>query len=101
MKKTKSKSYRRRRTKSGQEKWLPWAIGVTAVLVVILVVFNNARKPGTDEPGPRAYEALYGVQGASYDAGETEYLYPDPGNLGNGHKWLPALGDADAPVTII
>ena len=35
------------------------------------------------------------------NTGETDFLYPDPGNLGDGQKWLPALGEPDAPVTII
>jgi len=101
VKKKNSKSYRKHRGNKGQQKWLPWLIGVLGVLMVILVIYNSTRKPGTDEPGPRGYEMLYGIQGTSYDAGETEFVYPDPGNLGSGHKWLPALGKSDAPVTII
>lgn len=101
MVKGKTKSYRRRRTRKGERKWLPWAIGISTILVVVLLVYNSLRKPGTDEPGLRTYEAIFGVQGSSYDAGETEFLYPDPGNLGEGHMWLPALGEENAPITII
>jgi predicted DsbA family dithiol-disulfide isomerase len=94
-------SYHRRRSTKNQGKWLPWIIGTCVVLLVGLLLFNSLRKPGTDEPGPRSYEALFGIQGTSYDAGETEYVYPDPGGLGEGKQWLPALGDVNAPVTII
>ena len=97
----KPKSYRKRRVRKGQQKLLPWALGACAALIVILVVFNNLRKPGTEEPGPRSYEALFGVQGPSLSIGETEYAYPDPGNIGQGKKLLPALGDPEATVTVI
>jgi protein-disulfide isomerase len=39
--------------------------------------------------------------GSSYDAGATKYVYPDPGQKGDGHKWLPALGAEGAPVVVI
>jgi hypothetical protein len=99
--KQKSKAYRRRRSKKDQNKWLPYAIGASFVIVVGLLVYNSLRKPGTDEPGPRAYEALFGVKGTSISIGETAFLYPDPGELGDGQKWLPALGEPNAPVTMI
>ena len=100
-KRQQTKSYRKRRGRKGQKQILPWALGAIAVLIIILMVFNNLRKPGTDEPGIRSYEALFGVQGTSISTGETEYAYPDPGNVGQGEKLLPALGSPDAPVTII
>ena len=99
--KSRRKVSTRRRSTKNQGKWLPWTLGAAVILLVGLLVYNSVRKSGTDEPGPRGYEALFGVQGTSYNAGETEYTYPDPANLGAGQQWLPSLGDASAPVTII
>jgi hypothetical protein len=101
VKRKSSSTYRRRRSNNKQEKGIILGVSTLTLLLVILLVYNSLRKPGTDEPGPRAYEALFGVQGSSYDAGETGYVYPDPGNFGAGQKWLPALGSDDAPVTMI
>jgi cyclophilin family peptidyl-prolyl cis-trans isomerase len=43
-------------------------------------------------------ESFAGLAGMPYDAGETEVTYPGPNA---GVRWLPALGEADAPVTVI
>jgi predicted DsbA family dithiol-disulfide isomerase len=99
-KKHRSKSYRKPHSRSGQNKILPWALGACAILIIILMVYNSLRKPGTEEPGSRSYEALFGVRGTSLSIGETAYQYPDPGNIGSGLKLLPALGEEDAPVTL-
>jgi len=48
-----------------------------------------------------AREQFLGLEGTSYDHGPTEALYPDPEQKGAGHRWLPALGREDAPVTIM
>ena len=61
--KTKKTHIRRHRSKRAQHKWLPWGLGATVLLMIVLLVGNSLRKPGTDEPGSRSYEALYGVQG--------------------------------------
>jgi protein-disulfide isomerase len=96
-----SKSYPKRRPVKGQNQVLPWALGAITLLVVLLITYNSLRKPGTEEPGTRGYEVLFGAQGSSYSLGETQYTYPDPGNQGPGQEWVPALGDPEAPVTII
>ncbi len=48
-----------------------------------------------------AREQFLGLEGTAYDHGSTEALYPDPEQKGAGHRWLPALGREDAPVTIM
>jgi len=45
-----------------------------------------------------ALETFAGLEGVPYDAGETEVVYPGPAA---GVRWLPALGEADALVTVI
>jgi len=100
--KTSSRSQRgsRGRRKSSQT-WLPWGIGGALLLVVILVVVQSLLSPKSPDSGPREAEWLSGVTGYSYDAGETDYLYPNPAGSESGRKWLPALGEADAPVVIV
>jgi protein-disulfide isomerase len=95
-----SKPYRKRKSGKAKNQLLPWALVAIAILIIVLIAYNSLRKPGTEEPGPRGYEVLFGVQGPSYSLGETDYTYPDPGNYGPGQKWVPALGNPEAPVTI-
>lgn len=97
---SKKSSYRRRR-KSKQKVWLPWAIGGAAVLMIVLIVVRQATLSQSPNKGFREQEWLYGMTGVSYDDGETDYVYPDPAGLGAGRQWLPALGEADAPVIVM
>jgi hypothetical protein len=99
--KKQKRPYSKRRSRKNQEKILPWALGGSVLIIIGLIIVYNLGKPGTDEPGPRSYEKLFGITGTSESLGATENIYPDPGNLGTGHQWLPALGDPDAPVTFI
>jgi len=90
-----------RRRRRDAQKRLPWAIGGAVLLVVGLVVAQRALEPKSPEDGPTEYEWLAGITGASYDAGETRYSYPNPGGLASGRKWLPSLGDEGAPVLMV
>ncbi len=100
--KTSSRSqHRSRRSRQRSQRWLPWGIAGAVLLVVVLVAAQSLQSPKSPGKGLREAEWLSGVTGYSYDAGETDYLYPNPGVLGAGRKWLPALGEADAPVVIV
>jgi len=68
---------------------------------VALVVLRSVLQPKSPGQGPRDFEWLSGVTGVSYDAGETAYPYPNPADFAEGRKWLPALGDEDAPVVVM
>ena len=103
MAKTRTSSRSRsRRHRQRSQAWLPWGIGGAVLLVVILVVVqslqSSSASPGN---GPREVEWISDVTGYSYDAGETDYVYPNPAGFEAGRKWLPALGEEDAPVVII
>ncbi len=93
--------YRRRKRQQQASRWLPWAVGGIVVLIAAIVIGRNFLGPQSPGNGPRAEEWLAGVTGLSYDNGPTQYAYPDPAGLGAGHQWLPALGSADAPVTVV
>ncbi len=80
--------------------WLPYGIGAAVVLVVVFAL-SRGLQASTSGKGPRDHEWMAGVSGYPYDAGPTDYLYPDPAGLGGGRQWLPALGREDAPVTVI
>ena len=97
----KTGSYRRRKRQRQGVTWLPWVIGGAIVLVVAIVVGRSLLTEESPGKGARAQEWLSGVAGTSYDAGPTEYAYPDPAGLGDGHQWLPALGEEDAPVVVM
>lgn len=96
-----STRYRTRKQRSQVSKWLPWAIGGAVVLVIALVAGRALLAPRAPGRGPREEEWLSGVSGHSYDAGPTDHAYPDPAGLGEGRKWLPALGSEDAPVVVM
>ena len=100
--KTLSRSQRRsRRQKRSSQARLRWGRGGAVLLVVVLVVLQSLLSPKSPGEGPRESEWLSGVVGYSYDAGATEYLYPNPAGFEAGRQWLPSLGDEDAPVVII
>lgn len=80
--------------------WLPWGIGAAVVLVVIFAISRGLQASASGK-GPRDREWMGEVSGYPYDAGPTEFAYPDPAGLGGGHQWLPALGRDGAPVTVI
>lgn len=84
-----------------RKRWLPWGLaGAVAVLVLLVVVQGIlSRSPGGR--GPRDFEWFEDVRGTSYDAGETEFEYPNPAGLTGGRQWLPALGREDAPVVVM
>ena len=67
----------------------------------MLIVAQSLLSPTSPGNGPRETEWLSGVTGYSYDAGETEHVYPNPAGFGAGRQWLPALGEEDAPVVIV
>ncbi|MGC9520588.1 MAG: DsbA family protein [Anaerolineae bacterium] len=97
----KSRSYRKRKKRQDVRKWLPWGIAGAVVLLIGIIAGRALLAPTSPGDGPRAEEWLAGVTGQSYDAGPTDYEYPDPAGLGDGRIWLPALGSVDAPVTVI
>ncbi|MCD6287087.1 MAG: DsbA family protein [Anaerolineae bacterium] len=100
--KTSSRSqHRSRRSRQRSQTWLRWGLGGALLLVVVLVAVPSLLSPKSPGSGPREAEWLSGISGYSYDAGETDYLYPNPAGSGTARKWLPALGEADAPVVII
>jgi protein-disulfide isomerase len=70
-------------------------------LIVVLVGGRALLSPKSPGNGARQQEWLSGITGSSYDAGETDHLYPNPAGLEAGRKYLPALGEEDAPVVII
>ena len=78
-----------------------WGLGGALLLVVVLVAVPSLLSPKSPGSGPREAEWLSGISGYSYDAGETDYVYPSPAGSGLVRKCLPALGEADAPVVII
>ncbi|MGC9469747.1 MAG: DsbA family protein [Anaerolineae bacterium] len=96
-----SARYRRRKREQAVAKWLPWAIAAAIILMIAALVARRLMTPQSPGDGPREEEWLSGVTGLSYDAGTTDYIYPDPAGLGEGHRWLPALGEPTAPVTVI
>jgi len=97
---SRSQQYRSRRDKRSSQTWLPWGIGGALLLVVVLVAGQSLLSGKSGGKGSREAEWFSGVSGYSYDAGETDYLYPNPSGPEAGRKWLPALGEADAPVVI-
>jgi hypothetical protein len=92
-----SRSKRRRQ----QEKWVPWIIGAAVLVIVVGVLWNQSWFAFASGEEPRDQEALFDITGNSYDSGQTLAAYPDPGQLGIGRQWLPALGADDAPVVVI
>jgi cyclophilin family peptidyl-prolyl cis-trans isomerase len=54
--------------------------------------------PQGDSTSEVILEAFAGLTGMPYNVGETEVIYPGPVP---GVRWLPALGEEDAPVTVI
>lgn len=100
-KKRSGAGYRRRRSQRQSTNWLPWAIGGAVVLLVVLIAAQNLLSQSPGGRGARELEWLEGVSGVSYDAGETDFEYPNPAGLEPGRKWLPALGEEDAPVVVM
>lgn len=101
---TKSKTspaYRRRRRRRDAQTRLPWVIGGAVLLVVVLVGLQALLSPRSPDKGPREAEWLQGITGYSYDAGDTEFTYPNPAGFEPGRKWLPSLGEETAPVVIV
>lgn len=94
-------SYARRKRQARSARWLPWALGAVVVLIIVAAIGPRLVASAISGSGPRDQEVMSNVSGYSYDAGPTDYTYPDPAGLGAGRKWLPALGSEDAPVTVI
>jgi len=90
----------KKRKKGASPLWLSWTL-VMLVIVVVLIGWGIVRSLPEGDVGPRENEMLFEVTGTSYDGGETSYAYPNPQDNAGQRKWLPALGDVDAPVLVM
>lgn len=97
--KSSSKAKRKNATQIPQWAWVVGGIVGVGVLILIGTLILGKRPVSLENVRP--YEALAGVTGVSYDDGPTTYRYPDPAGQGAGRKWLPSLGDENAPVVVI
>lgn len=82
------------------ETYWPWLVGVAVVLVLTVVIVSVVRGRMAPRPTTQA-EAYADLTGTAYADGSTSARYPDPEGKGSGTRWLPSLGRADAPVTVI